>query len=45
MEEVMVTGFKDLDSKRQMALLGLGSCWLALLGLLLVAFVSLAKWQ
>lgn len=40
----MVTGFNDLDSSRQMALIGLASCWLALLGLLLVAFVSLAGW-
>jgi hypothetical protein len=45
MVEGMVIGFKDLDSRRQMVLLGLGSYWLAVLRLLLVAFVSLAKWQ
>nr|PNR32248.1 hypothetical protein PHYPA_026374 [Physcomitrium patens] len=36
--EMMASGFKELDSRRQMALVGLAVCWLILLALLLVTY-------
>lgn len=42
MEEISVNGFNDLDPTRPMALAVLASCWVIMLGLLLVAYASLS---
>lgn len=40
--EIVAEGYNDLDSRRQLALIGLGSCWVLLFALLVMASLSVS---